>query len=186
MKGVIFNSLEAFVVEGFGAAAWEAILERVSAEAAAVKVGPGSYPDAQLFELAQAVADHAKLPLPDALRAFGAYLFKALERAAPTLIGQFDSAPALLKGIDDVIHVEVKKLMRDAYTPTILVVDRGHGQMELSYRSSRKLCVLLEGLLDGLGAHFGVTIERRQRECMHEGAGACLYELNVVAVERAA
>jgi predicted hydrocarbon binding protein len=75
-----------------------------------------------------------------------------------------------------VIHVEVRKVMPEAITPSIRFEDEGAGA-RLIYRSPRRLCHLLRGLLAGTAEHFGVAIECRETTCLLEGASACTFEL---------
>ena len=45
------------------------------------------------------------------------------------------------------------------------------------YYSSRKLCVFLRGLLDGVAHHFKEKIDYEETECMHQGSDHCQFHL---------
>jgi hypothetical protein len=186
MKGIIFNLFEEFVVETFGAEAWEDILEASPHDARAVRVGPATYPDAHLFMIAEAACKKANLSLEVALRAFGKFLFFGLGRKYPSIVKQFPDAQSLLKGIDSVIHVEVNKLLPGSVTPTILCTDDGQGGLTLTYDSARRLCPLLEGLLDGLSEHSHQRIERTHDICQHKGAPRCELKLTFHSLQQRA
>jgi hypothetical protein len=186
MKGVIFNLFEEFIVETFGDEAWEAILEASPHEAREVRVGPHTYPDHHMQHLVSAACRVSGLPPDQAVRAFGKFLFGGVARRYPSLVNQFHDAPSLLKGIDSIIHVEVNKLLPGAQTPRVLCQEHDDGSMTLTYESARKMCSLLEGLLDGLEAHAGARIERTHDVCMQNGAPRCELRLRFSAVRAAA
>jgi hypothetical protein len=185
MKGVVFNLLEAFVVQTFGDEAWEAVLEK-SGHAGSVWVGPGTYPDEHLMAVAGVAAQHAGLPLKTAVRAFGKFSFGGLGRRHPDIVARFADPVSMLEGIESVIHVEVRKLMPEAVTPRILAERRPDGRLAVSYESRRGLCALLEGLLEGMGDHYGVNVTLEKSACQHDGAARCEYLVSFSARQQAA
>lgn len=178
MKGVVFNLLESFVSEGWGQDKYEEILALCPLSTKEPFVGPGTYPDADLFTIAGKAAEILGVPLPAALRAFGQYCFPRLAAKVPALIAVHTTAESLLKSVEGVVHVEVRKLMPNAVTPSFKYREVAPGQLVVEYRSARKLCFLMEGLLDGLALHFGERIEQRQARCMHDGHDCCEFELS--------
>jgi hypothetical protein len=186
MKGVIFNLFEAFIVETFGEEAWEKVLDASPHDAREVRVGPLTYPDSHLMHLVGAACQVSGLPPEQAVRAFGRFVFGGLARKYPDITSQFTGPREMLEGIDSVIHVEVNKMLPGAQTPRVVCQAHDDGSLTLTYESSRKLCTLLEGLLDGLEAHYGVAIERRHDVCMHRGAPRCELRLTLSAARAAA
>ena len=185
MKGVVFNLFEDFIVQTFGDAAWEAILEKSPHDARGVKVGPGTYPDGHLFAMVGAACEVSGLPVDTAVRAFGKFLFGGLARKYPAVAGRFPDAVSMLTGIDSVIHVEVNKLLPGAVTPTILCSEDAQG-LVLRYSSSRSLCTLMEGLLDGMAEHFKVDLQWTHDVCCKRGAAACELRLTLGAQRQVA
>lgn len=180
MKGVVFNIFEAFVVEGWGDEAYEALLDACPMHNGGVFAGPESYPDEDLVALLTAACTRFGVEPTDALRAFGRFMFGQLASKFPAFLENHD-AKSFLMSIHDVIHVEVRKLMPGAVTPSFSYHDPGGDQLVIEYRSERKLCFLMEGLLQGVGEHYGVTIAIDHSTCMHEGADHCTFELEFVA-----
>ncbi len=180
MKGVVFNLLEAFVVENWGEEAYESILDLCPLQTKEPFVGPGTYPDADLFTIATAAAERVGVPLPDALRAFGKFAFPHLVAKFPDYAKDASTAREFLLGVHSVIHVEVRKLMPEAVTPSFEYRDDDGSALTVRYQSSRKLCHFMEGLLDGLGAHYGTTLEHEQVCCMHDGAPHCDFRVRFV------
>jgi hypothetical protein len=177
MKGVVFNLLEAFICEGWDAATYEAILAACSLQTKEPFVGPGTYPDSDLFLIAGQAAETLGLPLPAALRAFGRYLFPRLAEQVLPLVKSHADARSFLKSVEDVIHVEVRKLMPQAITPSFHYREPDARHLVIEYRSARKLCALMEGLLDGTADFFATTIGQQQTRCLLRGDECCEFQL---------
>lgn len=177
MKGVIFNILEDFVVEGWGEDAYEEILSLRPLKTKEPFVGPGTYPDSDLFAIATAAAEKVGVPLPDALRAFGRFTFPKLAERYPMFVQDATSAKSFILSVHSVIHVEVRKLYPKAVTPSFTYEDTGEDTLKVNYTSARKLCQFMEGMLAGVGTHFGESIDVAHSACMLEGAPACIFDL---------
>ncbi len=87
------------------------------------------------------------------------------------------SPTQFLKILNDIIHVEQKKIFEDADLPTVKVKQINENQITLYYYSERKLCKLLEGLLEGMGFHFKQKVSYVHRSCMKNGEDQCVYEV---------
>lgn len=177
MKGIVFNIFEEFVTENWGEDTYEEILDATSLKTDEPFVAPGAYPDEDLMSLVATAVDQLGVPLPDALRAFGRFCFPGLARAYPIFLDGHTDAKTFLLTVETVIHVEVRKLMPDASPPRFDYEDPGPDQLVIQYKSTRKLCHLMAGLLDGVGDHFGIEIESQQTECVLDGAPHCRFEL---------
>lgn len=180
MKGVMFNVFEAFVIERFGDDAYEVLLDSSLLLTGEPFVGPGTYPDTDFVELIDKASRQFNLSTPDLLRTFGRFcLFRLVSKMPELLHGH--TAKSFLLSVEDVVHVEVRKLYADALTPTFRYQDLSPTRLSIHYRSPRRLCYLMEGLLDGVGEYFGTTITRRQLQCMLEGAEYCVFDLEFSA-----
>lgn len=177
MKGVIFNILEDFISEGWGGEVYEQILGACPLHTKEPFVGPGTYPDADLLAIVGKATEKLDVPTHVALIAFGTYAFPKLAGRYPASLNGHSHPRTFLKTIDDVIHVEVRKLMRDANPPRILCHDLGENRMQVSYQSTRKLCPVFRGLLQGCCNHFEVPISYQETACMNDGAEACTFEV---------
>ncbi|MBD1582605.1 heme NO-binding domain-containing protein [Pseudoalteromonas sp. S16_S37] len=172
MKGVVFRGLEELVIKNQGMAAWEALLDK-HAPKNRVYISAQSYPDEELFALANEVAEILDKPLKDILRIFGEYLFGYLTEKHAGILQQFSDFQSLILGIDSVIHTEVSKLYHEPNLPTISSELLEDGRILMHYSSSRKLCFCAEGLIYGAGAHYGVHAEIEHMQCMHDGFEQC-------------
>lgn len=177
MKGIVFNILEDFICEGWGEDVYDEILGRCPLHTKEPFVGPHTYPDADLLMIVGKAAERLGLPVPDAIQAFGKFCFPRLAAKYPVFLKGHEHPKTFLKTIEGVIHVEVRKLLRDADPPRITFVDLGPDTLMLNYASKRALCPLFVGLLEGVADHFRTPIHRRETACMLKGAPACEFHL---------
>ncbi len=178
MKGVVFNLLEAFVVENWGEDTYWKLVDACSLETSdGVFVGPGTYPDADLFTMVTKASEMLEIPAVEAIRAFGKFSFPHLMEKGGPLVADVESAKELLKQVDSVIHVEVRKMYPGAVTPVFRFEDPAPDRLTLEYRSSRKLCPFVEGLIEAAGEHYDTNIEFDHGPCMHQGSDHCSFDL---------
>ena len=187
MKGIIFKHFESFVVENFGDEVFEVVLEETDLQTDGPFVGPGTYPDADLFALVGTAIGKLGIPLNDALYAFGTYLFEKLSSAAPIFAESSSDLRTFLLTIHSVIHVEVRKLFPGAETPDFDYEEPSEDRLVMHYSSKRQLCPLVRGLLDGAAKSFNESIVVKETACTHQGAERCTFELTFEGVaEKAA
>lgn len=159
MKGVVFNLFEQFISQNWGEEIYEQILAESSIETAEPFVGPGTYPDADFLAIVVKATETVGVELPVAIRAFGKFCFPKLAEVFPHFVQTHQHPKAFLKTIDSVIHVEVRKLFKDAETPEFRYEDPGPQQLVLIYKSPRKLYEFAEGLLEGVSEYFQSPIQ---------------------------
>lgn len=177
MKGIIFNLLEEFICANWGDAKYEEVVTACHSSIRRAYVGPGTYPDGELIAIAGTAAGILGVPLPDAVRAFGKFAFARLAERYPVFMEGHSGPKSFLESVEKVIHVEVRKLMRDADPPRFSYRDDGPDGLIIEYRSERKLCALMEGLIEGAGDWFGTPIRQAQALCMHRGDPCCEFRL---------
>lgn len=175
MKGVVFNIFESFIVENFSEEAWEEVLHESKIEED-VFVGPKTYDDSIFFALVTTAVKLKGLDFSQAVRLFGKYSFPMLRSKLITVVDQFTTPEELLLNLDSIIHVEVRKLLDNANPPKFEVIRIDEG-LELKYYSKRNLCIFLEGLLDGLAAHYHKKVKYEQVTCTHRGDEFCTFNI---------
>jgi DNA-binding transcriptional LysR family regulator len=101
-------------------------------------------------------------PVPALLNHFGKYLFQRFTVIHPQYVVSHSSAFDLLQMLDDHVHVEVRKLYKDAELPSFTHERLDEDRMVFVYRSRRALADFAHGLIEGCIAHFGqaMGIER--------------------------
>jgi hypothetical protein len=173
MKGAIFNALQEFVEQGHGYQVWDDALTNNTLASHGIYTSTKQYDDSELFAIVGYLSKQLEVPIPDLVRAFGTFLFPLLMPQAPTEAQNAPSLRAFLMMVDELIHVEVKKLYKDAQLPEFNYDDHIDDKLTMIYRSPRKLCNLSEGLILGAAQHFKESVSLAQNCCMHQGADCC-------------
>lgn len=178
MKGILFQLFEEFARDRLGPDAWYSCLRDATGSEETSWTAPGTYPSADFAALVEAFAERTDLPPPRTLRAFGAFAFPRLaERYAPFL-EEHRSARSLLLGLGTSIHESIRRVYPDAEPPSFDVEETPEG-LRLTYRSARKWCAFVEGMLDGVASWYGEAMEHRQIECAHRGRESCRFDVRL-------
>jgi len=178
MKGVVINILEDFIAENLGDEMLEEVYEKVKlSDDVPPFIMPKTYPDEDLLNIVVFLSEKTGKSVEELLFGFGQYAFNILARKFPVFFENTSSAKDFLKTIEDIIHVEVHKLYKDAVTPAILIDDSVDGKTLIRYSSPRILCDLMIGLLEGVAVKFNETITQKHIQCMKNGASECVLEV---------
>ncbi len=179
MKGVVFNILEEMVLESYGMETWNEILACAN-EATGIYTASKSYPDSHLFELVSIVSSKLDIPVGSLIGSFGEFMFNELVKRHPNFTDSQTNLDSFLRSIDDVIHVEVKKLYDSPNLPKFDYIDTEDGRLIMQYRSERKLCILAEGLIRGASSFYKQPIGLVHNICMHKGDDHCDLEITYI------
>ncbi len=179
MKGVIFNILEEFIISHSSEQVYEEIFAMCPLHSRDGFVAPGTYPDSDLNSIVAAACDRLGMEPNNAIMLFGEFLFTGLAQRYPQFLADRSDPLEFLSTVNDVIHVEVCKLMQGTNLPQIECYRHDDGSMTVHYRSKRQLCLLLHGLLIGVGKHFSVEFSISENQCMHDGADFCQFSVLV-------
>jgi len=177
MKGLVFTLLQEFVEENHGFAAWNAILDRAETSCDGIFIATETYPDSDLFKIADAASALIKTNVADIFEAFGVYSFPKLVMTHPNFLKEAMTLKEFIKSVDNVIHVEVRKLNPEASLPKLAYQDSNSDRLTLLYQSERKLCHFAIGLLKGAALHFQSSVKIGHTQCMHDGHDNCVFEL---------
>lgn len=177
MKGIFFNLLEEFITENYGEEKYDEILGECRLSTTEPFVGPGTYPDEDLLAIATKTAEKLGITVPDALRAFGRFCFPKLAARYPVFVAEHHHPKSFLETVDSVIHVEVRKLYEGTKLPRFTYSDGFPDHLVIRYQSDRKMCQLMEGLIDGVADYYKSPIKQSQTQCMLRGAESCDFDL---------
>ncbi len=177
MKGVVFNLLEEYIEENLGEGKYEEILDGCTLKTKEPFVGPGTYPDEDLLVIVEGTMNMAGIPLPEALRSFGRFCFHKLSEKFSVFVTPHNHPKPFLKSVESVIHVEVKKLYQDSRPPGFTYIDSASDSLIIQYRSERRLCHFMEGLIDGVAGHYQSPIKYEQTTCTLDGGEICEFDL---------
>ncbi|NML94076.1 heme NO-binding domain-containing protein [Novosphingobium olei] len=176
MKGVIFNLLEEAIVAEHGVAAWVDIMDLAGARGTYSSLG--SYPDEELYAIVDHAAAGLALPVPDVLRWFGQGAIPRLAERYPTLFANHRGSRSFITSVNDVIHLEVRKLYAGAACPHFHFYDLADGRLAMAYQSRRQLCHLAHGFVLGTAAFFGDAIDVEHLACTSKGDALCRLALD--------
>ena len=144
-------------------------------------VGRGTYPDEDLYELVSKTSAKLDIPLPYALRAFGKFAFPKLTEKVPGWLVNHAHPKDFLLTLNDIVHVEVRKLYKDADPPRFSFADPGPDKLAINYQSCLRLYDFVDGLIEGVGEHFDTAIEYTREITAENGEEYCQYHLKFAA-----
>ncbi len=177
MKGIIFNLLEAFIVENLGEDKYDEIEDKCELQTTEPFVGPGSYPDEDILAIVISASDEFNISVDDFFRRWGRFCVPILAEKFPGFFEKSKTAKEFLSQVDNMHYTEVVKLYKDAVPPKFIYEDPGADKLIMHYTSERKLCHLMLGLIEGVGDQYETTIEIIQTKCLLEGDESCDIEL---------
>lgn len=180
MKGVVLVKLSEFVEETWGLALWDELLQEANLESDGIYTSVGQYDDQELFTLVGLISSKKGITGEDAQKAFGEWIFKELYAIAPPGVHDFVDIFGFLHGVQNVIHVEVKKLNPDVLLPEFDFLFESEKTLRFHYKSPRKLCHFCEGLVYGLSQHVNQQVTVSHIECEHNNDARCVLEVNKV------
>jgi len=158
MKGIVFTEFLEMVEDKFSADMVDDIIDDCDLASGGAYTAVGTYPHEEIVALVSALSKHSQIAIPDLLRIFGEHLFGQFVKGYPTFFDGITGALPFLHGIEDVIHVEVRKLYPDAELPRFSTEVFTDNQLILVYESSRHFEDLAEGLIHGCIKYFGESI----------------------------
>ena len=176
MKGVVFNLLEDVVVRHHGENLWDDLLDRAGVSGAYTSLG--NYADAEFGRLVAAAAQLLGMQVTDLLRWVGRNGIPFLATRYSHFFDPYGSTRRLLVNLNGIIHPEVRKLYPAADVPYFDVQDRADGSLLLCYESSRRLCALAHGFVEGAADHFGESAIVEHIRCVHRGDDRCEFEIH--------
>ncbi|MEO0480086.1 MAG: heme NO-binding domain-containing protein [Planctomycetota bacterium] len=174
MKGIVFTEFLELVEDKFGLEICDRMLTDVSPQSGGSYTSVGSYDHKELVSLVARLSTLSNVPVPDLIRTFGEHLFGSFVKLYPAFFEGVTDGITFLCQVEDHIHVEVRKLYPDAELPRFDYEKRGD-TTRITYRSSRHLGDLAEGLILACLDHFGTECEIERRDGEGEGEEARIH-----------
>ena len=172
MHGTIFNYLKRFADEEFGGGAWDTMLKDAGLESRSYRVDQ-TYEDAEMVALVEAASTATDVRSSELLARFGEWLVPDLLSLYSYLIRPEWDVMAVLLNTERVIHQAVRLGNPGASPPRLSAKRTGPHEVTILYSSARKMCTLGEGIIRGLGLHYGTQVEVGQPICMLRGDPHC-------------
>ncbi|KQZ39948.1 heme NO-binding domain-containing protein [Duganella sp. Root1480D1] len=170
MKGIVFTEFMELVEGRMGLEMLDRIITEAKLPNDGAYTSVGTYDHAELVRLVQALSDASGVSMPQLIHMFGEHLFQRFSVSYQPLFADSHSAFDFLSHIDDVIHVEVRKLYPDAELPSLPCERPSPDRLLMHYSSPRGLGDLAEGLIAGCIKHFGENIAVTRTDLPKEGA----------------
>jgi hypothetical protein len=171
MKGVVFVEFLEMVEAEFSADMADDIIDDCDLPSGGAYTSVGTYNHSEMVDLVDALSARTGTPAPVLIRGFGEFLFERFHVHHGEFFDGISDSLDFLEQIEDVIHVQVRKLYPNAQLPHFEIERSGRDHLRMVYRSDRHMGDLAEGLIRQCIAHFGtpVAIERRDLDdkCVH-------------------
>ncbi len=176
MKGIVFNLLEEAVSNAHGADTWDDLLK--AAQSHGIYTSLGNYPDDDLLRIVGAASQSLHASPNDIVKWFGNAALPMFAQRYAQFFRPHTTTVDFLLTLNDIIHPEVRKLYPGAQPPSFVFSPIPAG-LRMEYRSSRQLCALAEGLIEGAAAHYHETATVTHRACVQTGAPACVLDIQI-------
>ncbi|MGH6956389.1 MAG: heme NO-binding domain-containing protein [Caulobacteraceae bacterium] len=184
MKGIVFNPFQDVVTRHHGEDVWDDLVDAADVEGAYTSLG--SYADEEMEALVEAASKRLGLPPGEVVRWFGREAMPLLAAQYPGFFEGHVSSRTFVLSVNDIIHVEVRKLYDGAQCPHFDFSDGPAGALVMHYRSGRRLCALAQGFVEGAAAYYDEPVEFTHLSCVHKGDGACVFQVRWPALAAAA
>lgn len=154
MKGVVFTEFLDMVENNFSADTVDDIVEAAHLPSGGIYTAVGTYPHAELGRLVIELGKKTGHKVPDLLKAYGRHLFGRFLAGYPIFFDNVKDSFGFLQTIEQLVHVEVRKLYPDAELPSFETTEVSPNRLQMIYRSPRCLGDFAQGLMEGCFAHF--------------------------------
>lgn len=164
MKGVIFTEFLELVETGFGMEVADHVITRGCPFQTTGFTSVGSYNHRDLISMVSELSQLSNTPASQLVHAFGKHMFTHFLKHYPDAFEHASSTFELLTRVEEVIHVEVKKLNPEAELPSFSFPTVDEGTLEVVYQSTRPFADLAHGLIEACIEHYGESIEVVRRD----------------------
>jgi hypothetical protein len=180
MHGLIFVTWEKYLAERFSTSFLALYREKIGETPATAPLTSRVYDDKLLLTGVATVNELTRVPVDSLLREYGRYfLMNGLTGSLCShLLTRVHSGRELLLTMRDA-HTQMRR-MPAGLTPPVFTYDAVYDQdnaLTLIYDSSRQLCPLLCGAIEGAAARYGQQVQIREIACMRYGAPACRFSV---------
>lgn len=176
MRGVILTNLCDMIEERYGLKFLNDVIENAGLPSGGIYTSGGNYDGAEIVSIVKTLEKLLGIPQEFIVRSYGEYLAIKLSEAFPAFF-KVEGLKAFLKTVDHHIHVEVEKLYPNSELPKFTFEDQGGNTLIMRYYSSRKMCHLAEGLIEGSARFFNEECSLVHSTCMHRGDECCTFEM---------
>jgi hypothetical protein len=154
MKGIIFTEFLELVEDKYGLERVDALIQHSELQSKGVYTSIGTYQFSEMLSLLQNLSKGTGISIDRLLETFAEHFFGVIERSYPDMLNAYKDPIEMLASIENHIHVEVKKIYKDAELPSFEVLEKTSDSLILLYKSSRSMHHFGLGLMNKTFAHF--------------------------------
>ncbi|WP_455204943.1 heme NO-binding domain-containing protein [Kaarinaea lacus] len=178
MYGVIFHFLRNYVIDKHGGKdTWRTIL-KANGHAIDDFNPITEYPDTDVIKLANTAAVMLKVPLVNVLEDFGVYTGKQLVTFYHMYVKKEWKTFDVIENAGSKIHQAINHYNTTRKPPHIDARRMSPDHLEIHYHSTRKLCPVLKGIVQGIAEHYNERFIVQETQCMHAGASECIINVH--------
>jgi len=179
MHGMIFGELKKFVDSTLGGDSWETLLDKAGF-AKRVFIPVKEYPDKEVVQLVVTASRITGIKVPELLKSFGMFMVPDLLLLFRRQIQPDWNLMDLYSQIEDTIHNVVRLKNPGAKPPQLRVERKSPVEVNIYYSSSRKMCSLGIGLIQGISDAFSDPVTINETTCMHQGDACCTISVKLI------
>lgn len=154
MKGLVLCEFVEYLEERLGSDAAQELIDEAELASGGAYSRVGRYDYQEMIKLLTDASSKHNADAGVLLNEFSDHLFGVFKRDYGAFFEGKENAIAMLKHIDDHIHVEVQKLYPDAELPKFSF-EETDGKLDLYYTSPRPLADVAQALVTSCLKHFG-------------------------------
>jgi len=177
MKGIINKGIQDLVESKFGSETWDKVKEVAGCNEPFFAAGK-DYPDELTVSLVEVVSETTGLSIEDVMVEFGK--FWVPNTGCKSYPSYFQiagtSSREFLMNMDKV-HTLVTRSLPNAAPPRFEYEELEDGRLLMHYKSSRRLCPVLRGLILGVGIHHDEELQVEEIACSLRGDPHCIMEV---------
>jgi predicted hydrocarbon binding protein len=172
MHGIIFSQLKTFVIEGHGDGVWKQICSGAGLPNK-LYLATSVYPDDEITRLVASASQVLGAEVSVILEAFGKALVPGLLSVYGASLKPQWKTLDVLENVETTIHAVVRRRDPGATPPALESRRNGKREVEIVYRSQRKMCALARGIVMGIADHFKERVSLTEMTCMLRGGPSC-------------
>ncbi|HEX4205582.1 MAG TPA: heme NO-binding domain-containing protein [Ktedonobacteraceae bacterium] len=180
MQGIIFVTWESYLAKRFGSTVFNSYRASVGETAVSAPLASHVYEDAILLQGVAVATKLTGVSVTMLLREYGRYFItnSLTNHLCVYLLSSVHSGRDLLLTMREA-HAQLHRSAH-ALTPPLFsyeAISNNPNELALIYDSSRQLCPVLYGAIEGAAELFGETVRIVESTCMKQGAHACRFEI---------
>lgn len=157
MKGFIFTNFIEFIESNLGLQVVDEMITNSNLQSEGIYSSFNNYDFDELVTLLTFVSKKTNTHTDILLEKFGIFVFPYLVGKHSYITEHYSNPLDLIAGIENHIHIEVKKLYNDADLPTFRVVEKTDCKLTIIYNSGKGLTYFAIGLIKETLNHFKVN-----------------------------